>query len=226
MTITVLMIGNEGCGKTSFLKRQTTGDFEKEYYPTIGVHTFRLKPYKNLPELCIYDTGDLHRKICYTEAEAAFCMFDFTSLESYHKLVDLVKELRDIKPNIPLIVLGNKCDCKNREVKPLHIRLHRDLGLSYFDVSAKSNYNQDKPFMKLYSLLGYTQSPVINDEENGIETKIRIDNLFNQKEALLKNFEIMIANENKKEILEYLKKHPEELVKIIDDRLSVLRDGF
>lgn len=215
-----MIIGQEGCGKTAYIKRQSTGEFEQTYHPTIGIDTVRLKPYKNLPELCIYDSGFLHRKICYSEVEAAFCMFDFTSLDSYHKLVDLVKELREHKPKIPLIILGNKCECLNKEVKPLHIRLHRDLGVPYYDVSARTNHNRDKPFMKLYSILGYEQSPIIN-EENTYETKIKFDGLFLEKEKFLQKFENMIDISLKKDVLEYLKKHPEEFSEIIDKKLKM-----
>lgn len=42
---------------------------------------------------------------------------------------------------------GNKVDCKDRKVKPKDIQFHRKKNLQYYDISAKSNYNFEKPFL-------------------------------------------------------------------------------
>ena len=38
---------------------------------------------------------------------------------------------------------------KNRAVKPKAITFHRKKNLQYYDISAKSNYNYEKPFLWL-----------------------------------------------------------------------------
>ena len=49
--------------------------------------------------------------------------------------------------NIPIVICGNKVDCKDRKVKPKDITFHRKKNLQYYDISAKSNYNFEKPFL-------------------------------------------------------------------------------
>ena len=45
------------------------------------------------------------------------------------------------------LIAGNKVDCKDRKVKPKEIQFHRKKNLQYYDISAKSNYNFEKPFL-------------------------------------------------------------------------------
>jgi GTP-binding nuclear protein Ran len=46
-----------------------------------------------------------------------------------------------------MVLVGNKVDVKQRLVKPKMITFHRKKNLQYFDLSAKSNYNIEKPFL-------------------------------------------------------------------------------
>jgi GTP-binding nuclear protein Ran len=49
--------------------------------------------------------------------------------------------------NIPIVLCGNKVDVKERKVKAKTITFHRKKNLQYYDISAKSNYNFEKPFL-------------------------------------------------------------------------------
>ena len=60
--------------------------------------------------------------------------------------------------NIPVVLCGNKVDVKNRQVKPNMITFHRKKNLQYYEISAKSNYNYEKPFLYLAKkLVGYVK---------------------------------------------------------------------
>merc|ERR1712224_108565 len=48
--------------------------------------------------------------------------------------------------NIPIVLVGNKADVKERKLKARQINFHRRRNLQYYDVSAKSNYQFAKPF--------------------------------------------------------------------------------
>ena len=50
---------------------------------------------------------------------------------------------------IPIVLVGNKVDVKERKVKAKQITVHRKKNLQYYDISAKSNYNFEKPFLWL-----------------------------------------------------------------------------
>ena len=47
------------------------------------------------------------------------------------------------------MLCGNKVDIKERKVKAKTITFHRKKNLQYYDISAKSNYNFEKPFLWL-----------------------------------------------------------------------------
>lgn len=50
---------------------------------------------------------------------------------------------------VPICLCGNKVDVKERKVKAKTITFHRKKSLQYYDISAKSNYNFEKPFLWL-----------------------------------------------------------------------------
>ena len=50
---------------------------------------------------------------------------------------------------MPIVLCGNKVDVKERKVKAKAITFHRKKNLQYYDISAKSNYNFEKPFLWL-----------------------------------------------------------------------------
>ena len=47
------------------------------------------------------------------------------------------------------LLCGNKVDIKDRKVKAKSVAFHRKKNLQYYDISAKSNYNFEKPFLWL-----------------------------------------------------------------------------
>lgn len=68
--------------------------------------------------------------------------------------------------NIPIVLCGNKVDVKNRQVKAKQVTFHRKKNLQYYEISAKSNYNFEKPFLYLARklagyVLGYFPSAII-----------------------------------------------------------------
>lgn len=73
--------------------------------------------------------------------------------------------------NIPIVLVGNKVDVKDRKVKAKQITFHRKKNLAYFDISAKSNYNFEKPFLWLARKLTgdghleFTEAPALPPPE-------------------------------------------------------------
>ena len=59
------------------------------------------------------------------------------------------RDLTRVCENIPIVLVGNKVDVKERKVKAKQITFHRKKNLQYYDISAKSNYNFEKPFLWL-----------------------------------------------------------------------------
>ena len=76
-------------------------------------------------------------------------MFDVTSRVTYKNVPNWHRDLVRVCENIPIVLVGNKVDIKDRRVKAKNITFHRKKNLQYYDISAKSNYNFEKPFLWL-----------------------------------------------------------------------------
>lgn len=55
----LILVGDGGVGKTTFVKRHITGEFEKKYVATLGVQVYPLKFYTNmgLIQFNVWDTA-------------------------------------------------------------------------------------------------------------------------------------------------------------------------
>jgi len=85
----------------------------------------------------------------YFQGQCAIVMFDVTSRVTYKNVPNWHRDLVRVCENIPIVLCGNKVDIKDRKVKAKSIVFHRKKNLQYYDISAKSNYNFEKPFLWL-----------------------------------------------------------------------------
>lgn len=161
------MVGDGGVGKTTFVTRHQTGEFEKRYIATQGVNvsSMVLHTTKGPIRFNIWDTAGQEklgglREGYYIGADAAIMMFDVTSRITYKNIPKWHKDLTRICENVPIVLVGNKVDSKDRKVKARQITFHRKRSLQYYDVSAKSNYQYEKPF--LWILRKLTGDPNLN----------------------------------------------------------------
>jgi GTP-binding nuclear protein Ran len=150
----LILVGDGGVGKTTFVKRHRTGEFEKKYVATMGVEVHPLKFHTNLGSVVFncWDTAGQEkfgglRDGYYIGGQAAIIMFDVTGRVTYKSVPHWYKDLVRVCENIPIVLVGNKVDSKERKVKPRDIHFHRKKNLQYYDISAKSNYNFEKPFL-------------------------------------------------------------------------------
>lgn len=153
-TFKLVIVGDGGTGKTTFVKRHLSGEFEKRYVPTIGVEVHPMKFDTNCGPIKfeVWDTAGQEKfgglkDGYYVEAHCAIIMFDVTSRDTYKNVATWYKDLTRVCDRIPIVLVGNKCDVKDRKVKPRQISFHRKKNLQYYDVSAKSNYNFERPFL-------------------------------------------------------------------------------
>jgi GTP-binding nuclear protein Ran len=76
-------------------------------------------------------------------------MFDLTSRITYRNVPNWHRDLIRVCENIPMVLCGNKLDVKDRKLKAKSITFHRKNNMQYYDLSARSNYNFEKPFLWL-----------------------------------------------------------------------------
>lgn len=155
-TFKLVLVGDGGTGKTTFVKRHVTGEFEKMYIATMGVEVHPLGFSTNLGNIQfdVWDTAGQEkfgglRDGYYINGQCGIIMFDVTSRITYKNVPNWHRDLVRVCENIPIVLTGNKVDVKERKVKAKAITFHRKKNLQYYDISAKSNYNFEKPFLYL-----------------------------------------------------------------------------
>ena len=152
----LVLVGDGGTGKTTFVKRHLTGEFEKKYVATLGVDVHPLG-FSTTHGDVIFDVWDTAgqekfgglRDGYYIQGKCAIIMFDVTARVTYKNVPNWHRDLVRVCENIPIVLVGNKVDLKDRAVKPKQITFHRKKNLQYYDISAKSNYNYERPFLWL-----------------------------------------------------------------------------
>ena len=174
----LILVGDGGTGKTTFVKRHLTGEFEKRYVATVGVDVHPLTFHTNRGKICFHcwDTAGQEkfgglRDGYYIEGNCAIIMFDVTSRNTYKNVPNWHRDITRVCDNIPIVLVGNKVDCADRQVKAKMITFHRRKGLQYYDISAKSNYNFEKPFLWLAKkiandpALQFVEAPLLQNQE-------------------------------------------------------------
>lgn len=123
---------------------------------TLGVEVHPLKFHTNRGEIVfnVWDTAGQEkfgglRDGYYIQGQCAIIMFDVTSRITYKNVPNWHRDLVRVCESIPIVLVGNKVDVKERKVKAKQITFHRKKNLQYYDISAKSNYNFEKPFLWL-----------------------------------------------------------------------------
>lgn len=152
----LVILGDRGVGKTTFVKRHLTGEFNKKYEPTYGaeVHPMDFETNRGPLRFSCWDTAGQERfgslrEGYYVNADCAILMFDVTCRLTYKNIPMWYRDIRRVCPNIPILLVGNKVDVNNRQVRPKMVTFHRKHSIQYYEVSAKSNYNFEKPFLYL-----------------------------------------------------------------------------
>lgn len=147
-TFNVVLEGAAGVGKTTFLQRHTDGVFLREYIHSIGTKVRPLQFYTNkgLIEFNIYDGHVENVKI-----DGAIIFFSLTDRTSFERVKDYYDSvIASVGKVIPTVLVGNKADVKERVAKVKEVgRIKERLGVPYWDISVKSNYNYGKPFLWL-----------------------------------------------------------------------------
>jgi len=152
----LILVGDGGTGKTTFVKRHLTGEFEKRYIATVGVDVHPLHFHTNCGMICFncWDTAGQEkfgglRDGYYIQGQCAIIMFDVTSRNTYRSVPNWYRDIVRVCDTIPMVLVGNKVDAPDRVVKAKMINFHRKKTLQYYDISAKTNYNFEKPFLWL-----------------------------------------------------------------------------
>uniref|UniRef100_A0A7S3U3M9 GTP-binding nuclear protein n=2 Tax=Strombidinopsis acuminata TaxID=141414 RepID=A0A7S3U3M9_9SPIT len=178
----LVLVGDGGVGKTTFVKRHLTGEFEKRYIATLGVevHPMPFSTSHGTIKFDVWDTAGQEklgglRDGYYIGGHCGIIMFDVCSRITYSNVPKWYKDLVRVCENIPIVLVGNKVDVKDRKVKAKQIIFHRKKSLQYYDISAKSNYQFEKPFVWLLRKLVNDNSLMLVEAPTLAPTDVTID---------------------------------------------------
>ena len=156
----ILLIGDAGVGKTSFVHWVKERAFNAMTQPTIGCsfvsHTLELP--QNIREntklsaitLNIWDTAGQERfnkmhPAYYHRAHACILCFDVTRKATYQHLGAWYDEMRDACENIPCILVANKIDI-DYQVTRKNFKFASSKNIPFYFVSAADGTNVVKVF--------------------------------------------------------------------------------
>ena len=181
-----ILVGDGGVGKTAYVKKLQTNEFEKRYVATLGVsvRTLDFQTDCGKIEFNMWDCAGQEkfgglRDGYWIKAQCGIIMFDVTARITYKHTPNWFRDItrvcgewaslesgprhlvrtnltrNDSNGNtlwlytIPLVLVGNKVDVRDRKVSAKSINFHRKINLPYYDISTKSNYNLEKPVLCL-----------------------------------------------------------------------------
>ncbi|XP_055690540.1 ras and EF-hand domain-containing protein isoform X1 [Lutzomyia longipalpis] len=187
----ILVIGELGTGKTSFIKRYVHQFFSNNYRATIGVD-FALKviPWdeNTIVRLQLWDIAGQERfgnmtRVYYKEAVGAFIVFDVTRSATFDAVAKWKQDL-DAKvqlpdgSNIPCVLLANKCDqekqgfvCNSAKMDE-YVRENKFT--AWYETSAKENVNIEESAKALVTKILINDKTIVADP--GDDDKVMLTN--------------------------------------------------
>lgn len=178
MNYNLLIVGDKTVGKSTFIKRHVTGQFERNYLPTNGTstHTLSFDTNQGPVTFNIFDGG------YPAKVDGVIIMFDLTNKQSFSHTIHYYNWLMSMFGQIPVVICGNKVDMPGRKVssksisKMLH-QTYNNLNFKYFDISSKTNYNFEKPFLFTLRQIVNSESITFIEKEAINPATININNL-------------------------------------------------
>ncbi len=156
----VIIIGDNGSGKTSLLYRYLPLDFRKlGKHNVLGwdIETLKInKPSLNeevkvnfwqiLGDLKFYRAESFRQ--FYDRVNGIILVFDVTNSKTFKNLSFWKKQIEKYIDNeVPRILIGNKIDISPRKISPTQGQEYADkIGFKYMETSAKQNMNVKEAF--------------------------------------------------------------------------------
>jgi small GTP-binding protein len=152
----LLVIGDSMVGKTSLLYRFTNGTFDAHYLATVGLDNFTKDEIINNKKvrIKIWDTAGQEKfqsltKGFFRNAQGIMIVFDVSNIETYDNIKYWAQSIKTHMGSeiekIPVIIIGNKMDLKERKINKNDAEIYSttELGYPYFETSAKTGENVD-----------------------------------------------------------------------------------
>jgi len=176
----LVLLGDQGVGKSSIALRFVRGQFPEHSEATVGAAflTQIVSAQGQSVKFDIWDTAGQERyhslaPMYYRGAQAAVVVYDINSADTFNRAVSWVRELRNqAASNIIIVLAGNKADMadQHRAVLTEDGRAFaEDNGLIFAEVSAKTGMAVNEMFMMIAQKIagggatgGASRDPTLN----------------------------------------------------------------
>ena len=155
----ITVVGDPAVGKTTLVKKYTTGSFQKEYIATLGA---QFSKYEEIIEgkqikLFLWDIAgqevfETMRQKFYNGSSGAIVVFSHAPEQntSFNLVDKWVNELKENCGNIPIALFGNKIDL----IDDNDLSLNRDKATSDYNVGEYVSDNKFLGYFKTSALTG------------------------------------------------------------------------
>jgi small GTP-binding protein len=157
--VKVVLLGDSGVGKSSFMLRFVKNNFKIESKSTIGAsYMGKILQFKDRSiKFNIWDTAGQERyhslaKMYLQDANSAILIYDITDKSTFESLKRWHHELIEVAgDNIVIAICGNKEDLiANEDVSPEEARMFaKSIGAIYRKISAKTNLGIEATFTEI-----------------------------------------------------------------------------
>ena len=151
----IVLLGDEGVGKTSTITQHVEKKFDESYKMTIGTDIsakLMEEGGKNI-YLIIWDIGGqdkfkVLRESYLQGAFGALVLYDITNQFSYNHIHDWIADAEKYCGKIPLVLCANKNDLENKRtvLSEDGKKLAKEIGAEFIETSAKTGDNVDEAF--------------------------------------------------------------------------------
>ena len=180
----IIFVGDAGVGKTCIINRIVDNPFSETYEMSIGVDFMskNLRYHGQNIKLQIWDSAGQEKykgliPSYVRNSSIVFVVYDVSSKSSFNNVSSWINFIKSIE-NTTIILCGNKIDLTTREVQSYEgQQFAQKEGISFFEVSAKTNEN-----VKLMFYIAVADLPTFAEgatnkenlikelqEENGVE---------------------------------------------------------
>ena len=174
--IRISLLGDSEVGKSDIIKKYLFDKFSETNNSSNGIEKNEKKVKMNDGnelKVIIWDTAGQERFRAMSTntikgAQGIVLVFDNTKKVTFDNLPNWIKDVKEVKDNIPIVIFGNKCDLieKTEVEKDEAEQFAKDNEMEYFETSAKQNINIENGFKSIIDKAYETAQ-----EEDGLDLK-------------------------------------------------------
>ncbi len=162
--ISIIMIGDTSVGKSTLMKKFISGQFSDSLAPTLGIELYKKEVIINekqylyrIWDICGQERFRSLSKNYFHNSDGIMLLFDLNSKDSFDNLDAWLNSIKDSgTDNIPLVLVGTKCDLNTNIISEELINKFINDNQSiqkYYKTSAKENIGIEEPFIELGRLI-------------------------------------------------------------------------